>query len=232
MEEIWKPVPIDGFSSYYSISSAGRVRSEPRIIIRKNGVRNRVKGRILRQSLAGAGYLSVMLNGENESKRLYPHRLVAMAFLPTPESEDLQVNHINGYKLDNSTANLEWCTQSENKSHAASTGLMNGKKNMHFTRPGGFMAVYVARDALTGSLRHFNGVKGLSSAGFNHGSVRRAMISKRPYKGFYFSQQENKCTDLKQAKKDRARESSRRGMAKSRLAAKSHAACCAPNGTA
>ena len=36
-----------------------------------------------------------------------------------------QVNHINGNKEDNSTENLEWCTQEYNNFHAYNSNLLN-----------------------------------------------------------------------------------------------------------
>lgn len=53
------------------------------------------------------------------------HRLLALAFLPEPDYpvEELDVNHIDGVKLNNSIDNLEWATRSENCLHAYKTGL-------------------------------------------------------------------------------------------------------------
>ncbi|MCM1217913.1 MAG: HNH endonuclease [Lachnospiraceae bacterium] len=60
------------------------------------------------------------------------HRLVMNTFCPIENSEELQVNHINGHKDDNRLENLEWCTRSENLIHAFKTGLEErpkGEKN-------------------------------------------------------------------------------------------------------
>lgn len=65
------------------------------------------------------GYLRVTTS----SRHFSIHRLVLIAFNPIKGYEDLQVNHINGNKLDNSLVNLEWCTSSENVKHAFRTGL-------------------------------------------------------------------------------------------------------------
>lgn len=77
------------------------------------------------------GYYIVTLCKGKERKTKKIHRLVAEAFIPNVENK-LQVNHIDGNKLNNNVKNLEWCTDSENMIHAYKTGLMKpviGKQN-------------------------------------------------------------------------------------------------------
>ncbi|MFD7524913.1 HNH endonuclease [Paenibacillus chitinolyticus] len=50
------------------------------------------------------------------------HRLVAVTFLPNPQSKPV-ANHNNGDKLDNRLENLCWMTHKENVAHAHETGL-------------------------------------------------------------------------------------------------------------
>lgn len=50
------------------------------------------------------------------------HRIVAEMFIKK-QSEDLQVNHIDGVKTNNHVSNLEWVTSEENNRHAARLGL-------------------------------------------------------------------------------------------------------------
>ena len=67
-----------------------------------------------------------LLNGTKRTFRL--HRLVLMAFNPVPNMEELEVNHIDGDKLNNALSNLEWCTSSENQKHAFNLGLQKARR--------------------------------------------------------------------------------------------------------
>lgn len=64
------------------------------------------------------GYRHIILNRKNRNV----HRLIAETFIPNPNNLPC-VNHKDGNKLNNSVNNLEWCTYSENTTHAYLTGL-------------------------------------------------------------------------------------------------------------
>lgn len=65
------------------------------------------------------GYMQVKLSHEPKPLYRYVHVLVALAYLPKPDTaERLKVNHINGDKGDNRACNLEWVTPRENMRHA------------------------------------------------------------------------------------------------------------------
>jgi hypothetical protein len=70
---------------------------------------------------------SLKHKNENKAKRLYVHRLVAMAYLPNPDNHP-KVNHLDGNPLNNHVDNLEWASYSRDSQHAYDTGLNPNKK--------------------------------------------------------------------------------------------------------
>ena len=82
-------------------------------------VRKKSNGQLLRTSLnRKGGYERVAMNGTHK----YVHRLVADSFYDGDHS-NMDVNHIDGNKLNNNVSNLEWCTRQENIKHAFINGL-------------------------------------------------------------------------------------------------------------
>lgn len=117
MEE-WKD--IAGFDNY-QISNYGRVK-------------NKNTERILSSCISRNGYIKVTLRASNKTHVVYIHRLIAEHFLNNPSEEQLlwasntvygkvQVNHIDGNKLNNHIDNLEWSTGKENIKHSYDTEL-------------------------------------------------------------------------------------------------------------
>lgn len=56
-----------------------------------------------------------------------------MAFIG-PRPDGMAINHKNGMKLDNRAENLEYCTNSENSTHAYRTGLQSRRGEKHHLR--------------------------------------------------------------------------------------------------
>lgn len=92
---------ILGFEGRYQISNMGRVRS----LLGKNL-------RILRLNMFG-NYLSIRLLKHGKCYGFNVHRLVAIAFLPDFEPR-LEVDHIDGNKINNRATNLRMATHSQN----------------------------------------------------------------------------------------------------------------------
>lgn len=104
--EIWLSIPELKFE--YSVSSNGRVYS------------NRFGWFLTPCFHRRSGYMAITIKGRHFNL----HQLVANAFLGYDFHDKLQVNHIDGNKLNNNVENLEVVTRSENMKHAWKTGLM------------------------------------------------------------------------------------------------------------
>ena len=103
MKEVWKD--LKGFEGKFKISSTG-------IILNKNN-NAKVKTRI---SKDGYVYVSLYYNKKSYIKTL--HGLVAKTFINKDDNNNLEVNHIDGNKLNNNIDNLEWITHKDNIKHA------------------------------------------------------------------------------------------------------------------
>jgi len=98
--------PENSFDKY-SVTSDGVVISHWK---KKDVIKTNVLNRY--------GYCTVQLvHSDKRRKRFSVHRLVALAFLPQVEGKSV-VNHIDGDITNNNVSNLEWCTTSENNTHA------------------------------------------------------------------------------------------------------------------
>ena len=89
-------------------------------------------GKIIKGEITSGGYCRVHISHKGVQYKFLVHRLIAEAFILNPNRLP-EVNHIDGNKQNNSVDNLEWCTRSQNTSHAFKTGLRNynGCKNPH-----------------------------------------------------------------------------------------------------
>lgn len=117
--EHWLPIfdsAIPNVKPYYYISDKGRVYSN-QVNNGQGGIKETAISRVGYERVSLMRYYAPMLN-------MGVHRVEMLVFQPIIGSENLQVNHINGNKLNNEITNLEWCTDQENKIHAFATGLM------------------------------------------------------------------------------------------------------------
>ena len=104
LQKKWKKIIINNQETFYSISNYGEVRNDS-------------TGTLLEGSIANNGYRMVHLRYRIE-KNCSVHRLVMKAFAPCEDMDELQINHIDGNKLNNRLDNLEWSTALDNMRHS------------------------------------------------------------------------------------------------------------------
>ena len=117
-------------------------------------------------------FINIVINGKNATVAL--HRLLAKAFIPNPYNKET-VNHIDGDPTNNTIANLEWLTQSENSKHAHTTGLVNtrytgctkNKVTYVETKVGIYNNAVEAKKALLISSAHITGLHKASTMNKN-----------------------------------------------------------------
>jgi hypothetical protein len=123
MEVEWRPAV--GWEGYYEVSDTGLVRSVPRSVIRRDGRKYPIRGKLMTPFRNSSGYPAVHLRDEarHRSAQTLIHRMVAEAFVLNPENKPF-VNHIDGNRSNASASNLEWVTSGENHEHAWKSGSM------------------------------------------------------------------------------------------------------------
>lgn len=100
-------IDIKGYEGYYQVSDLGNVK-------RLAGSPRCKKDRILKSAYYPNGYKFVYLCKNSEPKTYLVHRLVLENFKPVENMKELQVNHLDENRANNTLINLEWCTQQEN----------------------------------------------------------------------------------------------------------------------
>lgn len=123
----WRPVL--GYQGRYEVSDGGEVRSIPHVVVRSNGVPNRVVGQVLAQNPSVKGHMLVTI----ERRKVRVHRLVLEAFVgPCPPG--LQGLHRNDDPAVNSLGNLYWGTPAENMNDRVSNGVHHYAKRTHCSK--------------------------------------------------------------------------------------------------
>ena len=148
---MWKA--IKDYEGFYEVSDDGEVRSVDRDTLRSDGVVYHHKGRKLKQTVcvgrgtddSREGYAVVNLRKPGSANVVLVHRLVAIAFIPNPNGLPT-VNHKDGNKLNNSIANLEWASYSENNTHAITNQLRRPRGNeiIQYDKCGNFLSEYIS----------------------------------------------------------------------------------------
>jgi len=169
---IWKDV--EGYEGMYQVSDAGLVRSLDRL----DSKGRRIKGRVLKPSVNGPGYYSVVLSKEGKVCTKEVHRLVAENILGRP-SVKREVNHKDGDKLNNNKDNLEWVDRGKNMRHAYEIGLNN---HNHCSKA---VAQYDLEDNLVAEYE--SGREASRATGISQGGIWNSLHGKyQQIKGFKF----------------------------------------------
>ena len=123
---IMKYEPLLNYESRYLINILGQIESIERVSMStgRQKIIN-IKKVVLKIQTHKQGYLYYRLWDGLKYKNYFIHRLLCVQFVPNPENKPY-VNHKDGNKLNNNIENLEWCTSSENNSHARKMGLNKG----------------------------------------------------------------------------------------------------------
>lgn len=98
------------------------------------------------------GYRRVVLDKVNVSF----HRMMMETYNPIEGMENLEVNHIDGNKLNNKLENLEWVTREENMKHLVDSGLSEKCSNKGTTNG---MAKLTEEDVLEIRKLHSEGLR-------------------------------------------------------------------------
>lgn len=98
----WKT--LSWINPAYEVSECGHIRSTMR-----------GEPKLLKPTPDKDGYLRISLQADGKERNFAVHRLVLQAFTGVSGK---QVNHKDGIKCNNTLANLEWCTGSENVAHS------------------------------------------------------------------------------------------------------------------
>lgn len=115
MIEEFRDVP--GYEGCYQVSNFGNLKSLPRVVLCKNGVKKNIKGIMKSQTLnKSRGYYYYSLQKDGKTKTIATHVLVAMGFLGHKQTGciDLCVDHIDNNKLNNNISNLQVISHREN----------------------------------------------------------------------------------------------------------------------
>ncbi len=120
--EQWKDIPE---WNRYQVSNLGRVRSKTVSGIDAKKRPTLKVGLVLTPYInKNNRYLYVTLSQDGMIKKFTIHRLVAACFCEMSHG-GIQVNHIDGNKVNNMASNLEYVSASDNMKHAYRTGLNN-----------------------------------------------------------------------------------------------------------
>ena len=130
-------LPVDGYSNYF-ISNFGNIK-------------NSKTNRIMKPYNHPQGYKRIIIYENGNIKKIYIHRLVAIAFLENPDNKKV-IDHIDNNPANNNVKNLRWATQKDNScNRGKQKSNTSGFKGVSFNKP---LNKYQARININGKLKH------------------------------------------------------------------------------
>lgn len=149
MKEIITPIEDVRYPGFYKVPGYDYV-----VISKDCVIRNASTGDIIDpHPLNKKGYLGINLFIGNLRTARMIHRLLALTFVPREgrfigiDHDELQANHIDGVKTNNTIDNLEWTDNSGNIRHAYRLGLCSQGQKV------------LARDVRTNKIKSFNSIQ-------------------------------------------------------------------------
>lgn len=109
---------ISGYNNKYKVNNFGDVHSL-------------ISNIILKEYVEKNGYARVTLFNNSGRKKISVHRITLCAFTDKRLDYCMQVNHVDGNKLNNRLDNLEWVSGSENIKHAHINNLKPSGSDMY-----------------------------------------------------------------------------------------------------
>lgn len=152
-DRLWDRRQIPRFEGVYEIDAIGNVYSLPR---------NTTPGGIKKSHVARNGYKRIVLFRDGKQYNESIHRLVCEAWHgPCPEGKECA--HLDGDRLNNHYANLQWVTRKDNHAMKKQHGTWQGGENNSFAKF---------------SERQIRGMRALSALGFATSEIAEMFRSK------------------------------------------------------
>lgn len=187
--EVWKSYPS---IEWLQGSNLGNVRTVDRVVVRKDGRKQFVKGRVLKQQRNKNGYMYVGFRANGKAVYLRVHRVIAMCFLPNPNNYP-QVNHKDCNPSNNTVSNLEWCTASYNCQYREKYGVSATEARWNRI---------IAVNLKTLEVNLFpSQMEAARRLGANHGHINSVLIGRlNKHHGYWFTNADNYALEKVRAK--------------------------------
>lgn len=183
LNERWLPIP--GYEGFYSVSDYGRVRSEARRIVPRDGMPSyMLRGKILKPSAYASGHVRVSLSRNSRIRSVTVHSLVLLAFVGArPQGAD--ICHGDGNPLNNQLCNLRYDTRAENIADCKAHGRFSEAQRhpVAILTDAQALAIYHARGESAAAIAARYGVKPMVVNQIWRGETWKSVTGGKPVTG-------------------------------------------------